>query len=174
EASRLPARAPRFLSPLMLLVRRHRPAVATAAAAAALLLLGTILYVVSLREARDDAESFRHKEASERARAEWRSYVADIAAAESALRVNDVATARRRLEQARVALRDWEWLHFASRLDRSRRTFRVHTEGAQAVAYSPDGKRIVSGGGFGSLRVWDFQTGAEVAMNPAHRSTVAS
>jgi hypothetical protein len=38
-----------------------------------------------------------------------------------------------------------------------------HTSGVKSVAFSPNGRLIVSGGGDGTLRVWNVQTGKELA-----------
>jgi WD40 repeat protein len=37
-----------------------------------------------------------------------------------------------------------------------------HTGGVSSVAYSPDGRRIISGFEDGTIRIWDAETGASV------------
>ena len=46
--------------------------------------------------------------------------------------------------------------------------------GVLAVAFSPDGKRIVSGGFDRRVRVWDAKTGQEQLVLPGHNPTVSS
>jgi WD40 repeat protein len=43
-----------------------------------------------------------------------------------------------------------------------------------AVAYSPDGSRLVSGSGDGVVGVWDAATGEELAMLAGHREAVTA
>ena len=38
-----------------------------------------------------------------------------------------------------------------------------HTQKVNAVAISPDGRRIASGGDDNAVRVWDTETGAPIA-----------
>ena len=93
--------------------RRHRGAVA---AIAAILLVSVVAAFVSgwlaVRSARE------HR------RAEYQTYVASIAAASAALRVNDVGEARLHLESAPRLHRNWEWRHLQSRLDLSARRYK--------------------------------------------------
>ena len=42
-------------------------------------------------------------------------------------------------------------------------TLRGHSESVWSVAYSPDGKHIVSGSYDSTVKVWDSQTGTEVS-----------
>ncbi|KAJ3720294.1 WD40-repeat-containing domain protein [Lentinula guzmanii] len=53
--------------------------------------------------------------------------------------------------------------------------YRGHTSGVNAVAFSPDGKRIVSGSDDDSIRIWNADTG-EVIGNPlqGHSNAVTS
>ena len=52
----------------------------------------------------------------------------------------------------------------------------MHAEGALgpcvSVAYSPDGKHIVSGSMDKTVKVWDAQTGKEVSVLVCHRPIV--
>ena len=52
----------------------------------------------------------------------------------------------------------------------------MHADGAlghvTSVAYSPDGKHIVSGSDDRTVKVWDSQTGKEVSVLFCHRPIV--
>ena len=52
----------------------------------------------------------------------------------------------------------------------------MHADGAlglcDSVAYSPDGKHIVSGSDDRTVKVWDAQTGKEVSVLVCHRPIV--
>lgn len=52
--------------------------------------------------------------------------------------------------------------------------YRGHTNGVYAVDWSPDGKRIASGGGDNTVQVWDALTGAHVLIYRGHSSQVNS
>ena len=43
-------------------------------------------------------------------------------------------------------------------------SLRGHTTVVQSVAFSPDGKRVVSGSGDNLAKIWDASTGAEVSI----------
>ena len=47
------------------------------------------------------------------------------------------------------------------------------SRGASCAAFSPDGKRIVSGGA-GVVRVWDAETGKELRKYEGHTAVVMS
>ena len=47
-------------------------------------------------------------------------------------------------------------------------TLRGHTNFVTSVAYSPDGKHIVSGSEDLTVKVWDSQTGKEVSVLVCH------
>ena len=48
-------------------------------------------------------------------------------------------------------------------------TLTGHSDGVRSVAYSPDGKHIVSGSDDRTVKVWDAQTGKEVSVLVCHR-----
>jgi WD40 repeat protein/serine/threonine protein kinase len=132
--------------------RRNRGLVAAAAAIALLLVTATTVSTILYRRA-----NAARAVAEERTReAELLAYTSGLAAAESAIRGNQVAEARRQLEQAPEPLRGWEWRHLWSRLDRSEIAFpKRHGARVNAVGYSPDGTTIVSASADSMMVLWD-------------------
>ena len=51
-------------------------------------------------------------------------------------------------------------------------TLRGHSGSVYSVAFSPDGKHIVSGATDNTVKVWDVQTGKEVSVLLCHRPIV--
>src|SRR5207249_3283564 len=49
----------------------------------------------------------------------------------------------------------------------------AHKEGLLGVAITPDGTRVVSGGGDGAVRVWDGRTGREEPALGGHAAQVS-
>jgi sugar lactone lactonase YvrE len=58
--------------------------------------------------------------------------------------------------------------------DQSIRTFAGHTEWVRSVAFSPDGRSALSGGGDKTLKLWDVVTGKEIRTFTGHTSAVNS
>ena len=52
------------------------------------------------------------------------------------------------------------------------RTLKGHTERVTSVAFSPDGKRLASAGGDGTVKVWDAATGQEILTLKGHTGRV--
>ena len=148
------ARPPNLWRRLSRLVQR-RPAATLA------LLLAFVAFVVvpviALRAAWTTAR--------ERAIAEHQSYVANVAAAASAIRLFDVGEARVRLENAAPKFRNWEWYFLAGQLDESRAQLALPDVAPgpgkePAVAMTPDGRWIFAAG-YRTIRVFDARTLAQ-------------
>jgi WD40 repeat protein len=144
--------------------RRNRGVAAALAVIALLLLAGTVVSGVAAVRfghlARDE-EAARQTAEKASARERWQSYRANVAAASSAMWVQNAVAARRYLEAAPEEHRNWEWQHLYSQLDGARAV--LQTDGG-AVEYSADGRWLASGFRDGTVHLWDAATGREAAV----------
>ena len=143
-------------------LRRYRMPVAVAASVLVVITAALAITIVSLGRAE-----------RERERAEWQSYLANIGAADSALRLHDVVEARIRLEAVPDEFRDnWEWRYLHNRLDQSIATFGEEDDPeVWSVAFSPDGEWLISGSDDGLVRVWDVESREEKDISPLRGHT---
>lgn len=151
--ARLPvlARPPSVAYQVRTFARRHRGLVGGAVATGASLLLG----FAGVTAALFDAASARRAAELRRDDAERSSYVANIAAADGAIRSQDVSTARARLDSAPPALRGWEWAYLNASSDASVAT--IATDAVDAGG-SPDGSAIAVIRRTGTLDLLDADT----------------
>lgn len=163
-------------------LRRHR---GLSLAVGALLLAGLATLVgVSLAwsvaaDERDRAErsgeqlaAARQELLDEQAELRRSLYHRGVLLAQGALEDDHGARARRLLDESPPALRGWEWDLLTARADRSALVLEAHEGTVSALAPSPDGQRLASGGSDGSLRLWHAGSGYRLAELEGHVGAV--
>jgi len=122
-----------------------------------------------------NAEQEQRKLAENRAEALRRSlYVNSIQLADAKYREGNAKQVRTLLDSCPDDLRGWEWNRLAYIQDQSIMTLRAHDGFRRAMALSPDGRHIISGGGDGTIKVWDSATGEEIQTLRGHEGAVQS
>jgi WD40 repeat protein/serine/threonine protein kinase len=144
--------------------RRHKTVVR---AAVVVLLLAVVALAVST------VFIWRANESLDQAlkRERLNSYYQRIALAEREWSANNLARMQQLLDECPAELRGWEW-HYLKRLRLENLPPLTHCSAVLSVAFSPDGRRIASGGQDGTVKVWDATTGREVHSFQAHQNNV--
>jgi WD40 repeat protein len=90
----------------------------------------------------------------------------------------DVEEVRRLLEahlpSAGTDLRRFEWFWLWRIYHNEKAEFKGHGDIVTSVAFSPDGKTLASGSSDNTVKLWDAQTGQELATLKGHDSFVTS
>jgi WD40 repeat protein len=87
--------------------------------------------------------------------------------------MDNLAAALRALHDCPQDLREWEW-DYLMRLCRVDPVVIRDTTEANGVAFSPDGERLASAGGDGTIKIWNSRTGGLVQSFRAHTDWVVS
>jgi WD40 repeat protein/tRNA A-37 threonylcarbamoyl transferase component Bud32 len=147
---------------------KHRPAVAAlllVSGVASSLLVGG---AVGLRYHRELQEEFGKTQKAQKqaeaayAKAEAYQYFYRVGLAGTALETGNIGRMEQFLEDCPVDRRHWEWHHLKRLCHADLLTLRGHTGPIRGVAFSPDGKRLVSGSEDQTIRVWDATTGQQL------------
>jgi WD40 repeat protein/tRNA A-37 threonylcarbamoyl transferase component Bud32 len=101
------------------------------------------------------------------------AYTRAIGQAYAEWRDGNTSSAERVLSECRAELRGWEW-HYLRRLFRVRQlaTLRGHEKAVLAVAFSPDGSRMVSAGADGIVSIWDRQSLRAILTLHGHAAAI--
>ena len=125
------------------------------------------LEVAEAQKQRADAQA--RKATASQQRSEQSLYAAKMNLAQQAWERNNVGRVKELLEEtATHSQRGFEWYYWQRQIHRELITLKGHGAAVLAVAYSPDGQRIVSGSWddsakvSGKAKVWDAATGKEL------------
>ncbi len=107
-------------------------------------------------------------------RAERLVYAGRLAlACRAAFAEGNGALALQHLEECQWNLRGWEHHHLWTRFN-ARQTLRGHTDQVSSVAYSPDGKRLLTGSYDKTAKVWDAVKGQQILSLMGHTAYLSS
>jgi WD40 repeat protein len=119
------------------------------------------------KEARSEAE--RQREKFERF-----DYGRTVQVAHQEWRENNVPATLALLDSTRPDLRGWEWRYVRRLCHSELLTLDGHTGGVLSASFSPDGTRIVTVSGDGTVRVWDAKSGAVLLTFKGHNGKILS
>ncbi len=180
----------RSLTPVERLAKwsRRRPALAAlicvSALAAIVLTIVNVIYIGQLQQAKrrsDESLVLAESSAADARRHEATAnnylYATRMRLAFQSFADSDLAQVRTLLDvyapgTPLSALRGFEWYYLKQCLHGERLTLTGHRGQVYAVAFTPDGRQILSGGEDGTIRFWDCASGDELRSIPAHKSCV--
>ncbi len=127
-------------------------------------------------DAREQAEKGRDELASLNQDLRRTNYVAQMVLAQQAWREAQMDEVREHLQKSEPRrpgdpdLRGFEWYYLRRLCDASTRTLRGHSGMVTCVAYSPDGRCVVSASmGDRTFKVWDVGSGQLIWTRPVRR-----
>lgn len=104
----------------------------------------------------------------------YQSYLAHISAANSSLRLNEKAEAKRWLENAPAEYRGWEWNYLINRIDGSIADYNLKDITPTKITYSKNGKYVAFGDLTGIIHIHNAESLQEVKQIYGHSNTVYS
>lgn len=144
---------------------RRQPTLASLAAA---LILAFIFGFAGVTWQWQEAEGARQEAEAAREHGERLLYCSDMNSAFQAIEDYDLQEAHRYLtnhwpKTGEQDLRSWEWRYLWQRCQSQELlTMGRHDGAANALAFSPDGKWLASGGGSGLVKIWDLVSTQQV------------
>ncbi|MBT4865284.1 MAG: protein kinase [Planctomycetaceae bacterium] len=105
-------------------------------------------------------------------RSEWLVYAGQIATAQREWENGSVTAAWHSLNACRRDFRGWEHDYLITLFNANHQNLRGHTGSVLSVAFSSDGRQIVSGSSDKTLKVWDTETGQETLTVKGHTGAV--
>lgn len=136
------------------------------------MIAGTVVSLLFARNARTNAEIARGhqkeakdaliKETAARHNADVLYYASQIGSAQREWELGNVRRARAHLANCRPHLRGWEYDYLYTLFNRYQTTLKGHDGPVTSVTFSPDGRRILSAGWDGIVRIWDVANANQI------------
>jgi hypothetical protein len=181
------AAAPSVLYRMRKFVRRNRFIVTAGFLIIAAILLAVVTLSVSTiliwqeqgrtQAAREKETEARIEATQQRDEARYNQYLAQMRLAPHYWEAGQIARLKEMLNShlpkpGQADLRGWEWYYFLSLCNQDLSTLRGHTSSVASVAWSPDGRRIVSGSGDKTAKIWDVTTDREITTLQGHTAAI--
>jgi WD40 repeat protein/tRNA A-37 threonylcarbamoyl transferase component Bud32 len=125
-------------------------------------------------EARLQAEMAKNEKTKQLLRAEVLLYYLQFQEANKHFQNHDLVQCRLALDGCRWDFRGLEYGYLVKQLEKKARTLYGHTKWVGSLALSVDGKRLVSGSGDNTIKVWDLVAGKETRSLSGHAGEVRS
>lgn len=93
-------------------------------------------------------------------------YLNHLAAAVSAMGIDNLDRVQEEIYACPADLRGWEWYWLASQFDHSWRVLRGHSKELVALSFDAAGTTLVSGARDGTIRCWDLEEGRQIGQFP--------
>ena len=126
------------------------------------------------KEQRDLAEIQKARAEKQLLRAESLLYISHFTEAHNHFLNHDLVKCRLALDECRWDLRGLEYGYLVKQMEKKGRTLFGHTKDVSSLALSGDGKRLVSGSGDKTIKVWDVEAGKETLTLRGHTDGVTS
>jgi eukaryotic-like serine/threonine-protein kinase len=135
---------------------------------------------LAAQAAQHKAESAQQAEKQERLRADVEKtearrylYVAQMNLAQQAWEQNNLGRLRQLLEETQESPnRGFEWYYWQRQTHLPLKTLRGHLEDVTAVAFSPDGQKLVTGSWDQTAKVWETASGRELLSLKGHSAPI--
>ena len=150
---------------------RRKPAMAVAIGLAAIVVAGIVIGPAFFAY---QQASFAQAQKRKDRIAAWRKYALKIKTADNAWSNGSAQAAWSALISSDPDLRGWEYDYLYAKFTRNQVNFVGHHQTVFCVAFSPDGKRIVSGGRDNRIRIWNVEQQVEMLCLDQHKDWVYS
>jgi hypothetical protein len=122
-----------------------------------------------------EAEANTQKEAAQEAARQAQRQLANsqVLLADATWREGHARLAREHLDAVPADLRRWEWRYLKRVTTGGLFTLYGHSGPVLSVSFSPDGRRLATGSGDNTAKVWDARTGQELPTIQGHTGAIA-
>jgi len=128
---------------------------------------------IAAQDAQAQATAQQKKAETELTRAEGLVYAGKLLLAQTDFESGNGGLALHYLDECQQNLRGWEHRYLWTRIN-AKQTLVGHASAVSSVAFSPDGRRILTGSEDKTAKLWDAATGQEILTLKGHKGYVMS